>query len=146
MRDMNSMNFCFQKVSRNPSQAQGRLHRYLRVPSTGLPFEALVSRMEGQTPRYLVEDYPIAYLSSASLLKTLREAQARKTTKARFPLLAFANPVYGRSETLGATRGESDLDGLRARAYLDLMGGTFLELPETEEEARQIKDVLSAPE
>ena len=37
-------------------------------------------------------------------------------------------------------------DGLRARAYLDLMGGTFLELPETEEEARQIKDVLSAPD
>ena len=113
-------------------------------PLYALPFEALVSRMDGENPRYLVEDYPIAYLSSASLLKTLREAQARKTTKARFPLLAFANPVYGRSEAPGATRGESEVAGLRARAYLDLMGGTFLELPETEDEAREIKDVLLA--
>jgi len=113
-------------------------------PLYGLPFEALVSRMDGEPPRYLVEDYPIAYLSSASLLKTLREAQARKTTKARFPLLAFANPVYGRSETPGATRRESEVAGLRERAYLDLMGGVFLELPETEEEAREIKDVLLA--
>ena len=113
-------------------------------PLYGLPFEALVSRMDGETIRYLVEDYPIAYLSSASLLKTLREAQARKTTKARFPLLAFANPVYGRSETPGTTRGESEVEGLRELAYLDMMGGAFLELPETEDEAREIKDVLLA--
>jgi tetratricopeptide (TPR) repeat protein len=115
-------------------------------PLYGLPFEALVSRMDRDSPRYLVEDYPIAYLSSASLLKTLRETQARKTTKARFPLLAFANPVYGRGQTPGATRGESEVADLRGRAYLDLMGGTFLELPETEEEAREIKDVLLAPD
>ena len=113
-------------------------------PLYGLPFEALVSRMDGETLGYLVEDYPIAYLSSASLLKTLREAQARKISKARFPLVAFANPVYGRSETPGATRGESEVEGIRERAYLDLMGGAFLELPETEEEAREIKDILLA--
>jgi len=117
-------------------------------PLYGLPFEALVSRMDGKNPRYLVEDYPVAYLSSASLLKTLREAQARKTTKPRFPLLAFANPAYhkSQSQTPGATRGRSEVTGLRARAYLDLMGGVFLELPETEEEAREIKDVLLAPD
>jgi len=113
-------------------------------PLYGLPFEALVSRMDGVSPRYLVEDYPVAYLSSASLLKTLREMQARKTTKARFPLLAFANPVYGKSESTGPTRGESPIADLRERAYLDLMGGSFLELPETEEEAREIKTVLAA--
>jgi CHAT domain-containing protein len=110
----------------------------------GLPFEALVSGMDGESPRYLVEDYAIAYLSSASLLKTLRETQARKTTKARFPLLAFANPVYGKSETPGLTRGESTVAGLRERAYADLMGGAFLELPETEDEAREIKTALVA--
>ena len=76
-------------------------------PLYGLPFEALVSRMDGEIPRYLVEDCPMAYLSSASLLKTLREAQARKKTKVRYPLIAFANPVYGKSEAPGATRGES---------------------------------------
>jgi tetratricopeptide (TPR) repeat protein len=113
-------------------------------PLYGLPFEALVSRMDGERPRYLVEDYPMAYLSSASLLKTLREAQARKTTRVRFPLIAFANPVYGKNAAPGATRGESEVSDLRERAYLDLMGGSFLELPETEDEAREIKDVLLA--
>ncbi|MGA2402445.1 MAG: CHAT domain-containing protein, partial [Syntrophobacteraceae bacterium] len=113
-------------------------------PLYGLPFEALVSRMDGGRPRYLVEDYPIAYLSSASLLKTLRETQARKGTRAPFPLLAFANPVYGRSAAPGATRGESTIADIRTRAYLNLMGGTFMELPETEEEAREIKTILMA--
>ncbi len=130
-------------------------------PLYGLPFEALVTRIDegpavhgtdvppgnvSQNPRYLVEDYPIAYLSSVSLLKNLREAQARKAAKSRFPLLAFANPVYGKSQTPGTTRGESRVGDLRARAYLDLMGGTFLELPETEEEAREIKTILMAPD
>ncbi len=35
---------------------------------------------------------------------------------------------------------------MRTRAYLNLMGGTFLELPETEEEAREIKTILMAPD
>ena len=39
----------------------------------------------GQPPHYLVEDYTVAYLSSASLLKTLREAQARKQTQPALP-------------------------------------------------------------
>ena len=115
-------------------------------PLYSLPFKALVSRMDGGRPHYLVEDYPIAYLSSASLLKTLRETQARKGAKARFPLLAFANPVYGRSAAPGAPRGEPTVADMRTRAYLNLMGGTFLELPETEEEAREIKTILMAPD
>ena len=115
-------------------------------PLYGLPFEALVSWTDKEVPRYLVEDFPIAYLSSASLLKTLRETQARKMNKTRFPLLAFANPVYGKSVTTGVTRAESPIADLRERAYLDFMGGTFLELPETEEEARDIKTVLTAPD
>ena len=59
-----------------------------------LPFEALETQAPGQPPHYLVEDYAIAYLSSASLLKTLREAQARKQAQPAYPLLAFANPSY----------------------------------------------------
>jgi len=124
----------------------GTLYIVPSGPLYGLPFEALVSRMEGEKPRYLVEDYPIAYLSSASLLKTLRETRARKETKPRFPLLAFANPVYGQTQAHGATRGESPIEELRSSAYLDLMGGSFLELPETEEEAREIKTILQASE
>ena len=33
---------------------------------------------------------------------------------------------------------------MRTRAYLDIMGGTFAELPETENEVREIKRILKA--
>jgi len=113
-------------------------------PLYGLPFEALVSGFEQETPRYFVEDYAVVYLSSASLLKTIRDSQARKKTKAKYPLLAFANPVYGKRRTQGLTRGKPSITDLRERAYLDIMGGSFLELPETEDEAKEIKTVLMA--
>jgi hypothetical protein len=60
-----------------------------------LPFEALTVTKEtnGKGPHFLVEEHPIAYLTSASLLKILREAETRKKAKAKNPLLAFANPV-----------------------------------------------------
>jgi hypothetical protein len=120
-------------------------------PLYNLPFEALVSRTDGESPHYLVEDHALAYLSSASLLKTLREAEARRKGEATFPLLAFANPVYGKSEKLASDeRGGATTRGsfgkLRTRAYLDLMGGTFPELPETEREVRDIKAILRAPD
>ncbi len=61
-----------------------------------LPFEALFTpgKAGAKEPAYLVETHSIAYLSSASLLKVLREAKLRKKGEAQYPLLAFANPVY----------------------------------------------------
>ncbi|HBD10054.1 MAG TPA: hypothetical protein DCZ69_17520, partial [Syntrophobacteraceae bacterium] len=61
-----------------------------------LPFEALVSpgKAGAKEPAYLLEGHSVAYLPSASLLKVLREARARKRGEAPYPLLAFANPVY----------------------------------------------------
>lgn len=54
-------------------------------PLYGLPFEALVTKAPeaGEQPHYLIQDHPVSYLSSASLLKILRDAQARRkqTTK-----------------------------------------------------------------
>jgi CHAT domain-containing protein len=35
---------------------------------------------------------------------------------------------------------------MRAAAYQDIMGGAFVELPDTEEEVRKIKKILEAPE
>jgi len=73
----------------------------LNIVPTGplymLPFEVLLTRpaKDLQDVRYLIEDVPISYLSSSSLLKTLREAQARRISTARYPLLAFAHPAYG---------------------------------------------------
>ena len=138
-------------------------------PLYGLPFEALVTEPpnphpnplpkgegvhspllggEGSGVRYLIEEIPISYLSSASLLKTLREAKTRRMDTARYPLLAFAHPVY---EALTPTplpkgEGKSSLQAMRSQAYRDLMRGEFVELPETAEEAEEIARLLKAPQ
>jgi CHAT domain-containing protein/Tfp pilus assembly protein PilF len=121
-----------------------RLYIVPTGPLYSLPFEALETQAAEAPLHYLVEDYAVAYLSSASLLKTLREAQARKRTQPAYPLLAFANPRYGKVS--GAQSDETSVRGLQTRAYLEIMRGGFAELPETEDEARAIKELLKAPE
>jgi tetratricopeptide (TPR) repeat protein len=131
---------------------EGEVRKTLNIVPTGplyaLPFEILLAspptpllKGEGLGVRYLIEDIPISYLSSASLLKTLREAQARRTATARYPLLAFAHPVY-RIDTPQET---GTIRGLRVQAYRELLGGGLPELPETAEEAKIIADLLNAP-
>lgn len=128
-----------------------------------LPFEALVSpgKAGAKEPAYLLEGHSVAYLPSASLLKVLREARARKRGEAPYPLLAFANPVYpGMKSSLpkgiplrsaapdaaGASVAGAEILDLRAGTYLQLMGGSFPGLPDTEDEAREIKSILGAPD
>jgi CHAT domain-containing protein len=105
---------------------------------------------------YLIEDIPISYLSSASLLKTLREAQARRKSPASYPVIAFAHPDYtalttgehSSAETqtpLPAEGGERSFHELRLQAYQGLLEGTIPELPETAEEANAIARLLNAP-
>jgi CHAT domain-containing protein len=121
-----------------------RLYIVPTGPLYHLPFEALATQAPGQPPRYLVEDYAIAYLSSASLLKTLREAQARKQAQPPYPLLAFANPRYG--EASSDQHKKRSVRDLQTRAYEEILGGAFEELKETEDEARAIKELLQAPD
>jgi tetratricopeptide (TPR) repeat protein len=102
-----------------------------------LPFETL--KTEGG--QHLIERYSVAYLSSASLLKIIRNAQARKRVAPRHPLLAFADPVYGESNPDG-----NALHGMRTLSYRDIMDGQFAPLPETENEVRAIQAILNAPE
>jgi tetratricopeptide (TPR) repeat protein len=131
-------------------------------PLYRLPFEALRTQAGGPGGRYLIEDHALAYLSSASLLKTLREAKLRKKEPAAYPLLAFANPEYAaalppaatpvapgktRSAPTKTTTPEPlNFQGLRTRAYLNIMGGEFCPLPDTETEVKEIKDILQAPD
>ena len=129
---------------RSALSAGSRLYIIPTGPLYALPFEALETQAAGEPPHYLVEDYAVAYLSSASLLKTLREAQARKQVQPPYPLLAFANPRYGKVSD--AQKEDKSDRGLQTRAYLEIMRGSFAELPETEGEAREIKDILKAPE
>jgi CHAT domain-containing protein len=133
-----------------PTQVRGALipgsHLYIipTGPLYSLPFEALETQAPGQPPHYALEDYAVAYLSSASLLKTVREAQTRKQAQPLYPLLAFANPRYGKvSRAAGEDR---SIRGLKTRAYLEMMRGSFGELPETEDEVREIKELLKAPD
>ncbi len=121
-----------------------RLYIVPTGPLYSLPFEALETQTAGQPPHYLIEDYAVAYLSSASLLKTLREAQARKQTQPPYPLLAFANPVYDKNFQDQAE--DRSVRGLQTRAYKEILRGGFVALPETEDEVRAIKTVLKAPE
>jgi tetratricopeptide (TPR) repeat protein/CHAT domain-containing protein len=114
-----------------------------------IPFEALtVKDQVSKKDRYLVETHSLAYLSSASLLKILREAEARKKETPAYPLLAFANPVYQKKDADKKPEPENKttIKGLRTRAYLDIMGGIFEELPNTEDEVKEIKKILKAPD
>ena len=121
-----------------------RLYIVPTGPLYSLPFETLETQATGQPPHYLVEDHAVAYLSSASLLNTLREAQARKQAQPSYPLLAFANPSYDKDVKGQAEEGS--VRGLQTRAYQAILRGGFIDLPETEDEVRAIKAVLKAPE
>ncbi|MBF0204753.1 MAG: CHAT domain-containing protein, partial [Desulfamplus sp.] len=114
-----------------------------------LPFEALnnkpsQSANENTNPKtgetaqhYLIEDYPIAYLSSASLLKILRDSQARKKQAPTNQLLAFANPVYSTTQI-----DENSIEGLKIKGYRSAAGGTFAPLPETADEVKEIQKAV----
>lgn len=112
-------------------------------PLYRLPFETLVTNdFEYTNPHYLILDHAIAYLSSASVLKVLRDTQALRHKQPSKKLLAFANPSYAPCE--------SDLDNrtgarartvaeLRNKAYRDAMNAVcFPQLPETLSEAQSI--------
>lgn len=87
---------------------------------------------------------PIAYLSSASLLKVLRDTKKRRQKAARYPLLAFANPRYDEKLTSAVPEPES-LAAIRHRVYHALRGNYLAPLPETEDEAKEIAQLLNAP-
>jgi tetratricopeptide (TPR) repeat protein len=128
------------EISPNPS-----------LPKRGMP-------RSDDTPHYLIQDYAIAYLSSASLLKILRDTATRRKEQPSQSLIAFANPNYPPCQSkddnenpfLVTTRQrhslDEELDGistelnqLRTRAYLRTIGKTcFVPLPETAEEAKAI--------
>ncbi|RKZ90810.1 MAG: hypothetical protein DRR19_08995 [Candidatus Parabeggiatoa sp. nov. 1] len=109
-----------------------------------LPFEALVTVADKKTPRYLLQDYGIAYLSSASLLKTLRDAKNRRHISRRLPLLAFANPVF-QQEKCDKGSGRT-IRSLRTSAYRELLGdddGCIRQLPATKDEALNIAKLFN---
>jgi CHAT domain-containing protein len=121
-------------------------------PLYGLPFGALDTHNPAQhdTPHYLIQDYPIAYLSSASLLKTIRETERKESH--RYPFLAFADPQYPETCPIKSADATQTIQALRTEAYLKLAGSgdetcftKSQELPETKEQAETIAKRLNAP-
>ena len=122
------------------------------VPSGSLyrlAFETLVSRdpAGAAQPHYLIEDLPVSYVPSASLLALVRAADARRTA-AREPLFAVANPAFG-SAPAGDARGATtyaDLQLAATRAaFAGLGGAVFPALPGTQTEADAVRTALNAP-
>ena len=118
-------------------------------PLYGLPFGALDTHNPAQhdTPHYLIQDYPIAYLSSASLLKTIRDTERKES--ARYPFLAFADPEYPENCSSTSAEATQIIQSLRTQSYLKLASseneGCFEELPETKAQAETIAKLLNAP-
>lgn len=118
-------------------------------PLYALPFETLVTQATNYyKPHYLIEDYAIIYLSSASLLKVLRDTQKQRHTQPSKKLLAFADSVYepcldNNSGTIARARTVAQL---RTNAYRAAIGAIcFPRLPETASEAKVIAQLFKAP-
>ena len=128
------------------------------VPSGSLyrlAFETLVTRdpASGSQPHYLIEDVPVSYVPSASLLAVVRASYAQPNG-GRSPLLAFANPTFGPAAPARA-RGLSDYAGLQlaaarsafrgdAGAATSVAGAVFPALPGTQTEADAVRAALGA--
>jgi CHAT domain-containing protein len=112
-------------------------------PLYGLPFGSLVTFYEARREiHYLIEDYAISYLSSASLLKTLRDEE-RKTQPPE-PFLAFADPEYPPCG-VGDKKGAETLAQLRTESYLkSVKDGCFTRLAATADEVRKIANLFNA--
>ncbi len=138
--------------------ALGRAKSLIVVPSGSLyrlAFETLVSKDPASTaqPHYLIEDLPVSYVPSASLLAVVRTSYARPSA-GRNPLLAFANPTFGAAEP-GQARGLSSYAGLQLAAVRSAfrsdsgaapLGETvFPALPGTQVEADAVRAALGAP-
>jgi tetratricopeptide (TPR) repeat protein/CHAT domain-containing protein len=114
-----------------------------------LPFETLVTHTtEENIPHYLVEKYSISYLSSASLLKILREVQSRRQIQPNKKLLAFADPAYSSCQenttSRTVTRAQTAAQ-VRTKAYRDVLGAVcFPSLPETAAEANAIAALFNS--
>jgi tetratricopeptide (TPR) repeat protein len=114
-----------------------------------LPFETLVTHaIDYYIPHYLIQDYAIVYLSSASVLKVLRDTKAQRQTLPSKQLLAFADPAYAPCQDDYDNRAVAKartVAQLRSNAYRNSMAAVcFPRLPETADEATAIARLFKA--
>ncbi len=121
-----------------PLLAQKKLIVVPTGPLYDFPFEALVTSATPTISHYLIEDYSISYIPSASLLSVVRESGPPHGQ--RLPLLAFADPTYdtgAEAPMRGAT-----FETLKYGALRDAAGGAFHDLPGAKIEAAGVQAAL----
>ncbi|MDM8567664.1 tetratricopeptide repeat protein [Candidatus Halobeggiatoa sp. HSG11] len=107
-----------------------------------LPFESLVTN--DKQVNYFIQNHAIVYLSSASVLKVLRDSKRKIEPNKK--LLAFADPAYTECEEDADDRSvkSRSLAQLRGSAFREVMGAVcFPRLPETANEAKSIAAFFS---
>lgn len=129
----------------------GKKHLYI-VPTGDLyrlPFGTLVTANGKAGPRYLINDIPIAYLSSTALLKIISNQKKQNFSKAT--LLAFGNPDYsGHGHSDPVSMG-TQAKKLKNDLYLNISRAgeknkRFTALPKTRDEILGIAKVLGIDE
>lgn len=103
-----------------------------------LPFSTLVTDDKYSWDydlSYLVYDYSISYLPSASILGILRQEKQKRDTAGlpKYDFLAFADPVYDLNDARITKSGENKLEN---------RGGSLIRLPETKIEALNIASLF----
>jgi CHAT domain-containing protein/Tfp pilus assembly protein PilF len=108
-----------------------------------LPFEALITGLHNNLPRYLIESHNISYAPSASVLEFIKNKYGAHNKPSQKELLAFANPDYGQPARLASLQTTVDPAGLTekynsVRGIYSEQGFEFLELPYTVKEVESI--------
>jgi CHAT domain-containing protein len=122
------------KMLVKPAQAYLAQHRPLVIVPDGtlhyLPFETLRAAGPDGHPRCLIEQFPISYMPSVSVLAELKQRASDRANK--LDLLAYGDPVFSRA---GAKSSPSvDL----VRAIYESAGIRFPQLPNTRREVESI--------
>lgn len=105
-----------------------------------VPYESLV-----HNGRYLIEDYQISYLPSASLLELLRQPSPRSAAERgdRLDLLAFGDPVFGQQAKTRGTGKKLPLSPLETkREGGDSDISNLPRLPRTRDEVEYIAGLI----
>ncbi len=117
---------------------------------TTIPFESIITgsgESSGKT-KYLIEDYTIKYVQSATMLSLLRTTLKRTNTSDRF--IGFGDPVYDYQNFIAGKpeRGEREKEknesytaSLKGSSY-DRSGGTMNRLEGSGEEVREISELF----
>ena len=101
------------------------------------PFEMFVTQVNEKGVNYLIEDYPISYAASVSLLNP----ELKKDGKPQNDLLAFGNPDFETKKKTGILEKLTALVKYRAI----LRGQNFQSLPNAELEVKAIAENFKSP-